>query len=203
MSEQPADGSTGDIPFGLLWGIKRSFVAYVRRMPDGQGSIHDGAVPLGEDTILFPVADSPAGEPTGSAPTGEQTGSVPADVQAGSEPADEGSGSAPTERTWRFRGDVRFRGHGGMLFVRVAAPLVTVRGDEAELSIEDPYARPDGARVPLVTLRLAPGPAPEGAQVWLGSDVRLTEAGAVLFNDVYQPGEPFEQLSVVLPAGGA
>ena len=172
MTEQPPGAPTpGDVPFGLLWGIKRSFIAYVRRMPDGQGSIHDGAVPLGEDTILFPP--------------------VP----------DAGPAAAGADRTWAFRGDVRFRGHGGMLFVRVAAPLITVRGDVGELSIEDPYARPEGDRVPLVTLRLEPGPAPEGATVWLGSDVRLTEAGSVLFNDVYQPGEPFEQLSVILPAG--
>ena len=174
MTEQPPDAPTpgptpGEIPFGLLWGIKRSFIAYVRRMPDGQGSIHDGAVPLGEDTILFPpLPDTAAG--------------------------------AGADRSWAFGGDVRFRGHGGMLFVRVAAPLVTVRGDTAEVSIEDPYARPEADRVPLVTLRLEPGPAPEGADVWLGSDVRLTEAGSVLFNDVYQPGEPFEQLSVILPA---
>jgi hypothetical protein len=166
MTERPADAATpGDIPVGLLWAIKRSFVAYVRRMPDGQGSIHDGAVPLGEDTILFPATEATSAD-------GD---------------------------TFAFRGDVRFRGHGGMLFVRVAAPVITVRGDRAELSIEDPYARADAERVPLVTLQLVEGPAPEGAQVWLGSDVRLTEAGAVLFNDVYQPGEEFEQLSVILP----
>jgi hypothetical protein len=173
MSEQPTDGPTPDeIPFGLLWGIKRSFLAYVRRMPDGQGSIHDGAVPLGEDTILFPAR-------AGAATAG-----------------------GDADRTWDFGGDVRFKGHAGMLFVRVAAPRITVRGDTAELTIEDPYARPEADRVPLVTLRVAPGPAPEGAEVWLGSDVRLTEAGSVLFNDVYQPGEPFEQLSVILPTGG-
>lgn len=170
MTEQPADAPTpGDLPFGMLWGIKRSFLAYVRSVPDGQGSIHDGAVPLGGDTILFPVAE------------GESTGD---------------------DRTFAFRGDVRFRAHGGMLFVRVAAPLITVAGDRAELSIEDPYARADADRVPLVTLQLQPGPAPEGAQVWLGSEVRLTEAGAELFNDVYQPGEEFEQLSVILPVTG-
>jgi hypothetical protein len=170
MTEQQANG-LGAIPFGLLWGIKRSFVAYVRRMPDGQGSIHDGAVPLGEDVILFP--------------------------------ATEGMRATSTESdTFAFRGDVRFRGHGGMLFVRVAEPVITVRGDRAELSIADPYDRADADRVPLVTLQLAEGPAPEGARVWLGSDVRLTEAGAVLFDDVYQPGEAFEQLSVILPLAG-
>ena len=172
MTEQPTNGPIpGEIPFGLLWAIKRSVIGYVRRMPDGQGSIHDGAVPLGEDTILFPAA----------------AGTV---------------ASAEGDRTWTFAGDVRFRAHGGMLFVRVAAPVITVRGDRAEMTIADPYDRPDAERVPLVTLHLEPGPAPEGTQVWLGSDVRLTEAGAVLFDDVYQPGEEFEQLSVILPLAG-
>ena len=182
MTDQPPPAAPGDIPFGLLWGIKRSFVTYVRRMPDGQGSIHDGAVPLGEDTILFPVAEA-MGKAAGGAAGGVA----------------EGAADPAPDHTWAFRGDVRFRGHGGMLFVRVAAPLITVRGDTAELSIEDPYARAGADRVPLVTLRLKSGPAPEGAAVWLGSDVRLTEAGSQLFNDVYPAGEPFEQLSVVLP----
>jgi hypothetical protein len=55
--------------------------------------------------------------------------------------------------------------------------------------------------VPLVDLQLERGPAPAGADVWLGSNVRLTEPGAALFNGVYPAGEPFEQISVVLPAG--
>jgi Htaa protein len=168
----PAAERAGEEPvFGLLWGIKRSFLAYVQRMPDGRGSLGDGAAVLAGDTFYFPAGERPA-----------TTGP-------------EGSHS------WDFRGDVRFSGHMGMLFVRVAAPVITLDGDRAELTIEDPYVRPDADRVPLVTLRLEPGPAPEGAEVWLGSDVQLTAAGAELFNDVYQPGEPFEQLSVILPVG--
>jgi hypothetical protein len=174
MTAEPTpERAEGEVPFGLAWGIKRSFIAYVRRMPDGKGSLGDGAIPLGEDTILFPADGRSSGAET---PGGE------------------------ADRSWAFRGDVRFQGHGGMLFVRVAAPLITLRGEQAELSIEDPYARPDAERVPLVTLQLEPGPAPEGAEVWLGSDARLTEAGSVLFNDVYPPGEPFERLSLIVPA---
>jgi Htaa len=168
-SEPTPQRAEGEVPFGLAWAIKRSFVAYVRRMPDGQGSISDGATVLGEDTILFPLDGGPAG-------------------------------GDDADRSWAFRGDVRFKGHAGMLFVRVAAPLITLRGGQAELSIEDPYARPGAERVPLVTLQLEPGPAPEGAEVWLGSDARLTEAGSTLFNDVYPPGEPFERLSLIVPA---
>lgn len=174
MTPEPtAEEVQSEVPFGLLWGIKRSFIDYVRRMPDGAGSVTDGAVPLEQNTILFP-----AGE-------------------AGPVALAEGA-----DHTWSFHGDVRFKGHAGMLFVRVAAPRITVHGTAGELTIEDPYDRPDAERVPLVTLRLERGPAPAGAAVWLGSEVRLTEAGSALFNDVYPPGEPFEQLSVVLPASG-
>jgi hypothetical protein len=160
-------------PFGLVWAIKRSFVQYVRGMPDGHGSVSDGADPVEPDMILFPVAQTP------SSPVGRDA-----------------------DHCWSFRGDVQFRGHGGMLFVRIAAPQLTVRGMRAQLTIEDPYARAGAERVPLVELHLERGPGPEGAEVWLGSDVRLTQPGAALFNDVYPAGELFEQLSVVLPLGG-
>jgi hypothetical protein len=143
-------------------------------MPDGQGAVSDGAVPVEPDMILFPVAQAPSSQVDGE-----------------------------TDHCWSFRGDVRFQGHAGMLFVRIAAPQLTVHGNRAQLTIEDPYARADAERVPLVELRLERGPAPEGAEVWLGSDVLLTEPGVALFNDVYPVGEPFEQLSVVLPLGGA
>jgi hypothetical protein len=109
--------------------------------------------------------------------------------------------SPDADHAWKFRGAVRFRGHAGMLSVRLAAPELTVRGGWAEMTIEGQDSGPDAARVPLVDLQLERGPAPAGADVWLGSNVRLTEPGAALFNSVYPAGEPFEQLSVVLPAG--
>lgn len=33
----------GPYPYGLLWGIKASFLTYINRMPDGRGSATDGA----------------------------------------------------------------------------------------------------------------------------------------------------------------
>lgn len=163
------------IPPGLRWAIKRSFIEYVRRMPDGRGTITDGARPLDSDRILF--------DPDHSVPVPESAAGV--------------------DRFWAFRGDVRFKGHCGMLFVRVSAPWLTLRGKVAELSIEDPYGAPDAVRISLVTLVLEQGPAPDdGIEVWYGSDVRLTAAGTELFGDAYQPGEPFEPLTIVAPAVG-
>lgn len=38
---------------GLLWSIKRSFAAYVARLPDGRLSLDDGARPADGDRLFF------------------------------------------------------------------------------------------------------------------------------------------------------
>ena len=77
--------------FGLRWSIKTSFIDYVRRMPGGKGWVGDGAAPVGSHEILFaPVA-------TEWGPTANGT----------------------VERSWIFRGDVRFSGHAGMHYSTV------------------------------------------------------------------------------------
>jgi hypothetical protein len=170
---QPLPGtSQPELAFGLRWGIKQSFIDYVRRMPGGRGAAGSGARLVGADEILY--------EPDPSVP----------------EPA----ALADGDRFWAFRGDVRFHGHFGMLFVRVAFPWLTLRGEEAELTVEDPDQTEGAARLSLVTMRLSAQPATVGCETWNGSDVRLTEAGTGLFNEVYPPGEPFEGLTLTVPA---
>jgi hypothetical protein len=170
MSE-PSSVTPPELAFGLRWGIKGSFVEYVRRMPDGKGWVGDGAVPISEHEILY------------------------APERAGWRPTTEGDG----ERFWAFRGDVRFSGHAGMLFVRVAAPVLTVRGVAAELTVAAPSDADRAERIPLVTLHLEQQPAPEGVELWQGTEVRLTKAGTELFDDVYPSGESFEPLTVTMP----
>ena len=156
---------------GLRWGIKTSFIAYVQRMPDGRAWVGEGAVPVSENEFVFPP------------------------VEAGTRPA----GNGATDRFWAFGGDIRFTGHFGMLFVRIAFPVLTLRDGRAELTVAGQSEEEPAERVPLVTLRLEAEPAPEGIEMWSGTDVRLTEAGAALFNDVYQAGEAFEPLMLTLP----
>lgn len=163
--------SQPSVPLGLRWGIKRSFVEYIGRMADGAGSVGNGAVSVGEQEVLF----------------------APGSVRR------EHGADGAAQETWAFRGEVRFSGHFGMLSVRLAAPVLTVRGGAAELTV-------DGAsgddRLPLVTLRLDRLPAPDGLEIWSGTDVTLTEAATGLFNGSYPAGEPFEPLTVTLPAIG-
>jgi hypothetical protein len=156
---------------GLRWAIKLSFVEYVMKTSDGQGTASAGATPTGNSEMVFEPAVPPERP-------------LPGEV----------------DRFWAFRGDVRFGGHFGMLFVRVADPWVTVRGNFAELSVIDPCNREDQPRLRLVTFEIESGPPSSGLEVWSGRDVRLTPEGTELFNDVYPPGELFEPLSITLPA---
>ena len=173
----PSPAAPEEPPFGLRWGIKNSFIDYVRRMPDGRGWVGDGAMPIGSHEILYAPEASEWG------PTADGTG----------------------ERTWTFRGDVRFSGHAGMLFVQVASPILTVLDGSdgtARLTVANPPGSDGPDRLPLVTLRLHREPGPEDVELWSGTDVRLTEAGTALFNDVYAAGEPFEPMTVRLPVLG-
>jgi hypothetical protein len=171
MAGDGPNSEGGGIPHGLRWGIKSSFLDYVRRMPDGKGSVGDGAVPVGAGEIFYTY------DPDGSAR-----------VEDGA-------------RTLAFRGDVRFSGHYGMLFVRIAHPRLEITGEEAVLTIEDPQARPDGPRVPLVRVLLerVPTPAEAQAEVWGARTVTLTAEGVEMFNDVYAENEPFEPMVIQLP----
>jgi len=131
---------------GLRWEIKRSFLRYIARMPDGACSVTDGADPVDESAFRF----EPAGD-------------------------------------LRFRGVVRFSGHHGFLFVRIADPELQVDGTRGTLTIAG-----EPARVPLVTCELSA--EPDGTTK--GTAVRLTAEGAELFNAVYPAGEPFDDFTI-------
>lgn len=101
--------------------------------------------------------------------------------------------------SFEFGGTVTFTGHFGMLWVQIKQPRITVGENEAELTVADPESK-DGGRLPLATLGLTGPVAGDGTEQWEAEDVRLTTEGVELFGDVYQPGEPLEPLTVVVPA---
>lgn len=99
-----------------------------------------------------------------------------------------------------FRGDVRFSGHGGLLFVRIAHPRVLIGAGRARMLVDDPEVL-DGTGTPLVlvTFEAVPEGNDDAVMAWSGIDVRLGEEGVELFNSVYAPGEPFEDLRISVP----
>ncbi|MBL7255984.1 HtaA domain-containing protein [Paractinoplanes lichenicola] len=96
--------------------------------------------------------------------------------------------SAPEANKVKFRGDVRFGGHHRLLFLRIADPWLEV-GDDAAATLSI-AAEPD--RIALATLDLR-----QTADGYLGTDVRLTEAGSELFNLVYPAGERLDNLTTL------
>jgi hypothetical protein len=151
---------------GLSWTIKKAFLGYIARMDDGRCSVTDGATVLSEERGLPTFGFELAGHET------------------------------PSPGTTRlcFRGDVRFAGHHGMLFVRVVDPVVDVSGSRARLSVLD-----EGSCRELVEFEVVPFDSPEGGG-WHGTGVRLTAEGSDLFGGAYPDGEAFDDLVVALPA---
>lgn len=80
----------------------------------------------------------------------------------------------------RFRGDVRLRGHGGMLSVRFANPRVTVDDVGPRLSVEDAV----GARLRVATLGTPKSADGGGIEI----PAALTAEAVACFNDVYPEG---------------
>lgn len=154
---------------GLHWGVKGSFMDYIAAMSDSRATAVDGATPTSSNVLVFEPAIQPPPKP---------------------EDAD---------LLLSFRGDVRFSGHGGLLFVRIADPWIAVHRGRGVLTVLDPHQPDEKPRLPLARLTLEPQPESDGIQIWLGQDVRLTEEGTGLFNDVYPAGETLEPLAVFLP----
>lgn len=92
-----------------------------------------------------------------------------------------------------FRGDLRFGGHHGMLFLRIADPTIDIAGEQGTISV----LNADDDRVMVATFRVSE--ALESFAI-RGIDVHLSESGADLFGGVYRPGQPLDDFVVLLPA---
>ena len=148
---------------GLSWGVKGSFTRYIDSMPDGRRGAGHGATEAGEGVYFFELDDASGDDP-----------------------------SAP-ERIVRYRGDVRYKGHAGMLFVMIVDPWIEFRDASAVLTVVDAehWPRKDH-RIELATLVSGAPVAGSLPQGWVQVDARLTLAGVEVFNGVYEVGELLE-----------
>ena len=166
----------------LRWGIKRSFISYLSRLPDGSVSAGAGASIVSGSYFQF-----------------EPDGGAPADAGA---PAD----SAPAG-VRRFRGQVRLSGHHGMMSLFVADPWLEFGAAGAVLSVADPQQAPgSGARLELLRLALPAGTGPSGTGAaglepaapgvagtgWKELLAQLAPAAVELFNGQYAAGEEMD-----------
>jgi hypothetical protein len=96
----------------------------------------------------------------------------------------------------KYRGDVRFACHQGLLFIRIADPWLSVADDGSTTLSAVTSHDETPCRVPLVTLALAPSASPKNRR-YVGRHAQLTEPGSELFNTVYPAGERFDDLTVL------
>jgi hypothetical protein len=153
----------------LRWTVKRSFVDYIARMPDGRMSVTDGA---DVDGVVF---------------TFEHDRTI---------------GDGGSEAVC-YRGDVRFSGHTGLLFVCIADPIINRVGDRATVSILQPASSQRSAE----RVDLGSGRWEDRGGGWHRlTDLRLSVLGSELFAGVYAPGDELDDAEFFLagqPSPGA
>jgi hypothetical protein len=168
MSDEPAaDRQSVTETTGLLWGIKTSFVSYLKGMPDMRSSISGGATVTSRGRFLFPLASS------------------------------EDYDVSTNRGVLKFTGDLRFSAHFGMLFVAFIDPWVSIDDNGAQLSVADPDSYPDATvRLPMVDLA-APQSHDHGPlRTWQGTNTTLRAEAVAFFNEVYAVGEEFDPLDM-------
>lgn len=156
--------------------MKRSFLDYVARLPDGRVSTTDGVTHTPDGEFLWAAADRHEDVPEAA------------------------------DRSLGFVGDLRYGGHGGLLFVRLADPCVTLRGGVGTVSVADTFDETHQMLVPLVTFDVTRWDQQPGVEIMRADTVRLTARGATMFNMVYPAGELFEPITMTWPVdrpGGA
>jgi hypothetical protein len=153
--------------FHMEWGIRASFVDYVHRLPGGEIGCQDCAVRLEPGASDRGMVWRFPGWRT----EGEHGPSI------------------------EFGGDVRLRGHGGLLFVMIYRPRLCLFPDRTELSVAEL------SRWPAIDSYVVIGEAPafdldaetaDGRQMIV--PVALAETGVDIFGGMYEPGAPLDAL---------
>ncbi|MFC9841245.1 HtaA domain-containing protein [Rhodococcus sp. NPDC127530] len=152
---------------GLVWRLKSSFLSYLARTPGAQTLVNGGAGTTSTGDFYFELADSSA--------FNRSTGLG----------------------TLKFRGQVRFSAHHGMLFVLIADPWVTFGADSTIMSIVEAEGYPDThRRIPLVTLCKVDAVVIGDTVSWTAAPTHLASGAVHVFNDVYPVGEPLGPMDI-------
>lgn len=148
----------------LLWPIKRSFSKYTILFGRGQITCSGGASELESRLFRFELDD------------------------ASDFDTENGRG------TLKFRGEVRFEGHQGLLDVRFADPWVCVQDAETVVTVLD-WEQLPADRSSRIQIASTKNPVLIGG---IESDVFLDAAGSGMFNNAYELGSALDPLALTV-----
>lgn len=105
---------------------------------------------------------------------------------------------AATDAPHRFRGAIRFRGHGGMLDVTLANPYISREGSECNIYMAEVVGENSGASSTKFARLHVNNPSMNDQDVnGVGLVATLTTLGAELLGGVYQVGTPLDPVHFV------
>jgi hypothetical protein len=165
-SSYPGVGSPERAPSGLTWGIKGSFLAYLRRMPDLKSSMTQGAG-TSERGFFFPLDSAEEYD------------------------AASGQGTLRFGGDFRISGH-----HGMLfvMFVRPWVAFDGNRAT-LSIAEPDSYPALD-QRLPLLDLDVLPYREDMGARMWTALPATLRPEAVDFFNEAYPAGEAFDAVDV-------
>ncbi|MFI5621866.1 HtaA domain-containing protein [Nocardioides sp. NPDC051685] len=170
MNAAAENGHLTPVKTGLVWGLKRSLLAYLQRIPDGAVSIDRGARFTSTYAFLFPLLNSDSFDPT------------------------TGSG------VLQFGGVIHLHGHFGTMDVTLAEPWLHLDGHVGSLSFGAPGDTAHGVRSTLFEIPDVPRAASvDGTIRWDGLLPSIGVTGAELFKGNYPIGTAFDPLDVRIP----
>ncbi|MFD1212022.1 HtaA domain-containing protein [Arthrobacter sp. GCM10027362] len=165
-AQQPAGGDSS--PAGLTWGIKRSFINYISRLPDGSVTAQDGAAIVDGSFFRF---ESDGGE-HGSLRT---------------------AGVLRFRGQVQLRGH-----YGMLSVLIADPWIEFDNGAAVVSIVDVRHWPDRSKRVPLLQLPSARLVADGACHFLPETPARLTSEGSVMFNEQYQPGEKMDPVAVVL-----
>ena len=107
--------------------------------------------------------------------------------------------SDDAQSVWKFRGEVLFEAHWGMLTMRIADPWIVQADDDVQVTIVDPFSRQEGDRLTIAKAKLESDGVTATGENWAGFDVQLANGGWALFNGKYEVGSALDPFAVRLP----
>ena len=169
LTESVSGESTDN--FGLVWGIKRSFIAYLARQPDASNMYGDGAEGLVDGRYFFTLGN------------------------------DEEFDRRRLTGTLKFRGTIRLMAHRNRLVVTISDPWIVFDGQgKGTLSTSTRNnAEDEDTRHDLVHLTVSPTESDAQAILWAGIRTSLAPGATQVFNEVYPPHEDFDPLVIRIP----